>query len=116
MNRLAQKGGHVVYISLIQVQFLGNLLIRQVQAHEVETHHPDFHRLMVASQRRPFQVIKLLLTTVADVALAGRLIRVKTPFRDPVKATVRAMDVIWPSQCANRFIAFGIVDEFLYLY
>ena len=52
---------------------------------------------MVAGQRRPRQVIKLLLTTVADVALAGRLIRVKAPFRDPMKATVRAMDALWPS-------------------
>jgi hypothetical protein len=103
-------------ISLIQVQFLGNLLIRQVQPHEIETQHPDFDRLMVSRQWRPSQVIKLLLTTVADVALASRLIRVKASFRDPVKATVRAMHPSWPPQFANRFIAFGIVDKFLYLY
>ncbi len=68
-----------------------------VQAHKVETQHPDFHPLMVARQRRPGQVIKLLLTAVAAVALTGRLLRVKAPFRDPVKASVQAMDAIWPS-------------------
>src|ERR1043165_10244057 len=40
VNGLPKEGGHFVYIILIQIQFLRNLLMRQVQTHEVKTQEP----------------------------------------------------------------------------
>ena len=34
-NALSQLGGHLLHIVFIQPQFLGNLLVGQIQAHEV---------------------------------------------------------------------------------
>ena len=37
---------HLVPITAVQRQFVGNLLIREIQAHAIETQYPDFQRLM----------------------------------------------------------------------
>ena len=49
---------HLVHITAVQRQCLRNLLIRDIQSHERETHHPDFQRLMMARKNGVGQISK----------------------------------------------------------
>jgi hypothetical protein len=46
----AKMRRHVVDVVVVQAQLLGDLLVRQVQPHEIQTQDPDPQRLMVSGQ------------------------------------------------------------------
>src|SRR5215468_1393559 len=62
----------LLHITAIERQFVGNLLIRYIQAHEIEAQHPDFQRLMMARKNGVGQIIKAGIAGVALIALACR--------------------------------------------
>jgi len=55
---MAQAFGHRMHVVLVQVEFLGNLRVGQVQAHEVQAQDPDGQGLVLPGQRRPGQVVE----------------------------------------------------------
>src|SRR5262249_4194220 len=60
-------GGHLLHITDMQRQFLCNLFIRYIQAHEIQTHYPDFQRLRMSRKDSVGQIIKALVTVVTLV-------------------------------------------------
>jgi hypothetical protein len=53
-----QLGGHPLGVVGIQIEFLGDLLIREVQPHEVQALDPDPQRLVMSGEDRPGQVVE----------------------------------------------------------
>src|SRR5262249_42982923 len=45
-----QLSRHLVYIAAIECQFVCNLLIRDIEAHEIEAHDPHLQGLMMSSK------------------------------------------------------------------
>src|SRR5207249_11583821 len=93
-----QLGRHLLHITVIHSQFLCNLLIREIQSHEIQTQHPDFQRLMMSRKNRVGQVIKTCVTLATLVALTGRLRVIKAALDDLFGLTRWAGDAIWPAQ------------------
>jgi hypothetical protein len=92
----SQHCRHGLDIILVQFQLVGDLAIRQVQPHQVQTHHPNLERLTMMGKHGSRQVIKAALTLVA---LAVRLIRVETSLLQPVEPTMGAFS---PCGCGRR--------------
>ena len=66
-----ELGRHLLHITAIHCQFVGNLLILQIQSHEVETQYPYFQRLMMARKDGVSQIIEACVTVGTLVALTG---------------------------------------------
>lgn len=80
-----------MHVVLVQVQFLGNLRVGQVQAHEVQAQDPDGQGLVVPGQRRPGQVVEALAARLAPVAL-----------RMPIRPVVAAPDGLVALRLADQ--------------
>jgi hypothetical protein len=106
----AQLFGHSLYVADGEVEFLRALLVRQVQAHEVEA--PDPQRLMMASENGSGEFIEACLagqTTGATGALP-----VPLPLgmaRHLVTPAPRAMHALKPAQAPTRLETPDIVDQ-----
>jgi hypothetical protein len=96
-----------------QVQFSCDLLIGEIQAHEIQAENPNPQRLVMICENRIGEVVKLLTTSVALVALAFRLVGVKTTFAHLGGITRRAFDALGPTQLADGRKTFGIVNQSL---
>jgi len=70
---LAQMRRHVLNVAFVQVQFEGDLAVRKVQPHEIETQNPDLQRLMMPSQNRAGEIVEPNPTTPADISLTQPL-------------------------------------------
>jgi hypothetical protein len=70
---LPELRGHPLGVIGMEVQLLRDLLVGEVQAHEVEAEGPDLQRWMMAGEDRPGQVVEATGAIAALVALAGRL-------------------------------------------
>src|SRR4029453_9381634 len=86
-------------------KFLCNLFIRYIQAHEIQTHYPDFQRLMMSRKDGVGQIIKALVTVVTLVTLTGGFRVIKAALDDVLGLTRGAGDAVWPAECAHRLIA-----------
>jgi len=108
---LTKLRGHLLGIVGVQVQLLGDLLVREVQPHEVEAQGPDPQRLVMAGEDRPSQVVETPAAGGALIALPFRLGVVLTLLRDLRRVAMRAADAVRPAQPPDRFVALGVVDE-----
>src|SRR5262249_22016718 len=104
---------HLVHITAVQRQFLRNLLIRYIQAHEIETHHPYFERLMMARKNGVGQIIKTGIAVMALIALACRFRVIKAALDDLGGLTRWTHNAVWPAQLADGLIALHIINETL---
>jgi hypothetical protein len=66
-----QGSRHLMDIAAIHIQLLGNLVMGYIQAHEIETLHPPFQRLLISRKNRVRQVIKACMTVRTRIALTG---------------------------------------------
>ncbi len=78
-NALAQLAGHLLHVILVQVQLAGNLLVGEVESHQIQTDNPGAQRLVVARQDGSAQIIKVAATTATLVALALHLRLIAAP-------------------------------------
>ncbi len=67
----------------------------------------------MAGEDRPGQVVEVLPTVLAVIALSLRLRRIATLFRDPMGVTMGTSYALWPSQLADRLETLQVVDEVL---
>lgn len=74
----AQWRGHAVRIIFIQTQLLPDLLVGEVQTHQVQAPDPHPQRLMVTREDRAGQVVKVASASRAAIFPARRLGRVMT--------------------------------------
>jgi hypothetical protein len=102
-----------VHITAVQRQFLSNLLIRDIQSHEIQTQHPDFQRLMMSCKNGVGQIIKAGIAVVALLALAGRFRVVEAALDDLGGLTRWTRNAVWPAQLADGLIALHIINETL---
>ena len=116
-NAFAQLRRHLLNIVLVQAQLLGNLLVRQVKTHEIETQNPNLQGLMAVGEARVRQIVKTAaaLLVFATVALTVALNFVESLFADAAASAVRARNSVRPSWLADRCIAFCIINQVLYL-
>ena len=112
-DALTQLPGHLLNIVFVQVQFLSNLLIRQIQPHEIQTQNPRPQRLMMTREICPGQIVKPFATGLALITLPLRLRVVVSLLGDVPTATIRTRHPARPPKFANRLKALGVVDQIL---
>src|SRR5215470_14513462 len=70
-NATTQLSRHLIGITLMDGQLVGNLLIRYIEPHKIQTQDPHFQRLMMSSKDGVGQVIKACVTVITLIALTG---------------------------------------------
>ena len=87
---------------------IGDLPVRQVEAHEVKAQDPGPKRLVMAGQNGAGQIIEATLALLAPIALPMplRVIMAVTSHRGAV--TVRAADALGPPMPAYQLVAFRV--------
>jgi hypothetical protein len=66
---LAQWAGHVLNITRVQSQLLGDLTVREVEPHEIQAQYPNTQGLMRPFEDRTHQVIEIPLTASTMISL-----------------------------------------------
>src|SRR4051794_4841939 len=107
----AQLLSHGLHVTNIEIKLPGDLMVRQVQAHEVEAQDPDPQRLMMAGENCVSQVIEARLAGRAAVTLALRLPVVMTMPGHLVTLAYRATHALGPPQTPDRLEAPGVIDQ-----
>jgi hypothetical protein len=69
-NPCTQLSRHLLHITTMQRQLVGNLLVGYIQSHEVETQYPDFQRLMMARKDGVRQIIKAVVTVSTFIGIS----------------------------------------------
>ena len=110
---LAELADHGPGVVLVDVQFLGDLQSRQVQAHQVEAGDPGPQRLVVAGEDGVGQVVEPLVAALALVALAMGLGVIPAVLDDRLGGASGAGHAVGPSHLPDRLVALGVVEEVL---
>src|SRR2546426_194060 len=58
-----------MHIRGMEIEFCGNLVVRQVQPHEIQAQYPHPKGLMMTGEDRVRQIVEASLTGLAQVAL-----------------------------------------------
>jgi hypothetical protein len=112
----AQLAGHALHFIDQQIQLSGDLAVGQVQPHQVQADHPHLQWTMMPFQNRATQIVELLLTALAHIALAVGIAIMMAPFLDLMRPTFRTGHAIGPAQLAYNLITLRIVNQLLDLY
>jgi hypothetical protein len=110
-DALTQLRGHFVDIVFMEIEFLGDLLIRQIESHQIQTENPLAQWLAMTGKDGVGQVIKIAVTGVAMIALAVALVFITAPFSHRGRLTPNTMQADRPAQLADGFVALGIVNK-----
>ena len=110
-DALAKPLCHLLSLRLRQIELGRDLLVRQIQPHEIRAEHPNPQGLMVAREHRIGQIIKGASTMATAISLATDFVCVVPVLGDLLAIAVWAANAIGPSQFAHHFIAFRIVDQ-----
>jgi len=70
---LAQLCGHFVKIIFMEIEFLRDLLIRQVESHQIQTENPLAQGLVMTGKDGISQIIEIAMTGVAMITLTMAL-------------------------------------------
>src|SRR5262245_1067160 len=97
----AEPRGHHLGLVGVEIQLLPDLLVGEVQAHEVEAEDPGLQRLVMAGEDGAGEIIEEPPTGVAAVALACRLGRVVALLGDPPAGAVGAGHPLGPAEVAD---------------
>ena len=100
----------------VQIELLGDLRIREVQSHEIQTQDPKSKRLMMASKDGVSQIVETSLTGLAQVALTRGLRIIAPLFGDLRALTIGTLYPVWPALATDGFKTLGVVDERLNVY
>ena len=100
----------------MEIEFLGNLVVREVEPHEIQAQDPHPQGLMMAGKDRVRQIVKASLTGLAQGALTLRLSVVASLLRHLSTLTPGTTDTVGPAEGANGLKTFGVVNESLYVY
>src|SRR5262249_42382039 len=110
-NATTQRSRHLICITLIDGQLVGNLLIRHIQPHKIQTQYPHFQRLMMSSKDGVGQIIKTFVTVVTFIALASWFRVIKATLHNLFRLTRGTHNAVGPAQLTNRLITLHLVDE-----
>ena len=115
-HAFTKLGGHLLHIGAVQVQFLGNLPVGQVQSHKIEAQYPYFEWLMMSRKNGARQIIEAFATIFTFIALFGRFFFIESSFDYSFGITKRTLACFRPAQFPNSFITLSIINQRLYVY
>ena len=98
---------------LVQIERLGDLCIRQIESHEIQTQDPPSKRWMMARKDGVRHLVDTSLTGLAQGALTRGLRRVAPVCGDLRAFTMGPRYPVWPASATNAFPTRGVVDESL---
>ena len=107
-----QLGRHLLHITAIQRQFVGNLLIRHIESHKVEAQDPYLQGLMMSCENGVREIIKACVTVMTLIALTCRFRAIQAALDDVFGLTRGARDAVRPAQLAYRLITLTIISPF----
>jgi hypothetical protein len=110
-DALAEFRGYSLSLPLRQTQLGSDLLVRQVQAHQIRAQHPNPQRLVVSCENSIGKIIETTITITATIPLAANFARVVAILDDLTACAMRAANSLRPSQLTHHFIAFRIIDQ-----
>ena len=113
---LASLPGHLLHVVFMKIEFVGNLVVREVESHEIQAQYPHPQGLMMAGKDRVRQIIKASLAGLAQVALTLGLGVVTSLLGNVTTITLGTRDTLGPAEEADSLKTFGVVDERLYVY
>ena len=105
-----QLSRHLLHITAIERQFVCNLVVRQIESHEIEAQDPDFQRLMMARKNGVGQIIKAFVAVVTLVALTCRFRIIKAALDDLFGLTRGAHNAVWLAHLADGLITLHLID------
>jgi hypothetical protein len=94
---LAQLTRHLLHVVLIESKFLGNLVIREIEPHEIQAQYPHPKGLMMTGKDRVRQIVKPSLAGQAQIALTLGLRVVASLLRNLKTLTPWTTDTLWPA-------------------
>src|SRR5215467_5660479 len=106
-----QRSRHLIGITLMDGQLVGNLLVRQVQSHEIQTQDPDFQRLMMSGKNSVSKIIEACVAVVTLIALTSGFRIIKAALDDMLRRTRWTGDAIWPTQLPHGLITLDVIDQ-----
>ena len=106
-----QGGRHPLSVVRIEVEFLGDLLVEEVQAIEVQHQDPDPERPVMPGEDRIGQVIEAAGAGPALVPLPLRFGLIPALLDDRVRVAVRAAGAAWQAELADHLVALGVVND-----
>jgi hypothetical protein len=113
---VTKLGGHLLNVTTIDIQLLCDLLIGEVQSHEVQTQDPDFEGLMMSCEDGFSEIIESLPARFAFIALPIGLCIIEASFDDVPGITERALSLLRPAKLTYGIIALGIINQVRYIY
>ena len=84
-------------IIFVQIELLGDLRIREMKSHEIQTQDPKSTWLMMASKDGVSQIVETSLTGLAKVALTRGLRIVAPLFGDLRALAIGTLYPVWPA-------------------
>ena len=115
-HAFTELSSHLMDIASVKVQLFGNLIVGQIQSHEIEAQYPNFEGLMMSGKNGSCEIIKAFSAIFAFIALPGGVLIVVTFFDCAYGITKRALTPFWPTKFANSLIALHIIYQGLYVY
>ena len=100
-----------MHVVLIEIEFFCNLVVREVEPHEIQAQYPHPQGLMMPGKDRVRQIVKTSLAGLAQVALTLGLGVVASLLSDLKTLTTWTTDAVWPAEGADGLKTFGIVNE-----
>jgi hypothetical protein len=88
----AQESGHLMNVVLVGIEFPSDLLVREIEPHQIQAQNPLAQRLMVMREDRIGQVAKVAITSLAVIALPFTLALMQLASSDLVGLTPDASD------------------------
>ena len=105
-----------MHIRGMEIEFLGHLLIRPVESHEIQAQYPHPQGLMRTGKDGVSRVVEASLTGLAQVALPLRL-SLDAPLLGHLSTvTSGTTDTVWPTQGSDGLKALGVVEKRLNVY
>ena len=107
----AQVDGHLMDIILVEVEFLRDLLVREIESEQLQADDPCAQRLMMMRENRIGQIAKVLVTGFAMVALALALALMQPAPNDVLSFAPDALDAFRPAPLTHTFVALCVVYQ-----
>jgi hypothetical protein len=86
-----------MYVIFIEIEFLGNLVVREIEPHEIQAQYPHPQGLMMAGKDRVRQIVKASLAGRAQITLPLGLRVVMSLLRNLKPLTPWTTDPVGPA-------------------
>lgn len=115
-NSFTKLASHLMNVATVKPQLFCNLLIGQIQSHEVEAQDPNFKGLMMPGKDGTGKVVETLSAFFTLITLPGRFFFIETSSDNSPGVTKWTLSSFWPAQLSYSVITLCIIDQILYIY